>query len=126
MKQFGHPAESRIKKTRDFRRAFDGQIRCGDHLVLVFVQPAEAGTRRLGLSVSRKHGNAVKRVRKKRLLREAFRLEQAELPDGYDYVVVPRVSSLGSLDEYRRSLVKQARRAVRRYDDRLTRQSAES
>ena len=126
MKQFGYPSESRIKKTREFRRVFDGQVRCGDHLVLVFVQPAESGTRRLGLSVSRKHGNAVRRVRKKRLLREAFRLEQSELPEGWDYVVVPRASSLGTLAEYRRSLVKQAGRAVRRYGERADRQSAES
>ena len=125
MRQFGYPAESRIKKTREFRRVFDGQVRCGDHLVLVFVQPSESGSRRLGLSVSKKHGNAVKRVRKKRLLREAFRLEQAELPDGWDYVVVPRASSLGTLTEYRRSLVKQAQRAVRRYGERSNRPSTE-
>ena len=45
---------------------------------------------RLGLSVSRKVGNAVARNRWKRLIREAFRLSCAELPVGLDLVVRPQ------------------------------------
>lgn len=59
---------------------------------------------RLGLSVGRRVGNAVTRNRIKRLLREAFRLEQNLLPPGVDMVVSVHPHQAFSLDEYRRLL----------------------
>ena len=47
---------------------------------------------RLGMAVTRKTGPAVQRNRIKRVLREFFRLHQAQLPSGVDLVVVPRRS----------------------------------
>ena len=45
---------------------------------------------RVGLSVSKDHGCAVRRNKIKRLLREAFRLERRGLPLDYDVVLIPR------------------------------------
>jgi ribonuclease P protein component len=45
---------------------------------------------RLGITASRKVGNAVQRNRAKRLLREAFRCIRTELPSGLDLVVIVR------------------------------------
>lgn len=56
------------------------------HLVF-YVQPAEAGSRRLGITVPKKTGNAVVRNRIKRLIREVFRQERGVLPDGCAVVV---------------------------------------
>ncbi len=63
---------------------------------------------RLGLSISRRVGNAVVRSRLKRMLRESFRLEQHDLPatlgTGYDLVIVARAHAPLELADYREHL----------------------
>jgi ribonuclease P protein component len=113
-KRFGITREQRLRSSQDFARVYDGKQRAGDEHVLLFGQPNDAGVTRFGLSVSKKHGNAVRRARLKRLLREAFRLEQHRLPAGLDLVIIPRQDSGATLADYRRSLVSAARRLSRR------------
>ena len=43
---------------------------------------------RLGVSVGKSSGNAVVRNRIKRLIREAFRQNQHQIPAGFDYVLI--------------------------------------
>jgi len=48
------------------------------------------GITRLGVTVTRKAGNAVKRNRIKRLIREFFRLNKSLFPQGYDIVIAAK------------------------------------
>ena len=52
---------------------------------------------RLGVSVSKRVGNAIIRNRVKRLIREFFRLNRPFFPHGYDFVVIAKKDS-GYLD----------------------------
>lgn len=69
----------------------------------------EGAPLRLGITASRKIGNAVERNRARRLIREAFRAVFPELPGALDIVVIVR-RPLGErkmqavLDEWRRAL----------------------
>lgn len=69
----------------------------------------EPAITRLGLSVGRKFGPAVARNRFKRLIREAFRLSQRELPTGLDLIVQSHPHETLTLDGYRELLLIAAR-----------------
>ncbi len=111
----GRPKQYRLRSTEQFRACYDGGNRAGDDHLLLFAVASDAGHLRAGVSVSRKHGNAVQRNRKKRLLREAIRLVQHQLPP-LDYVLVPRQTSNSTREDYQRSLVRLAKRLARRIE----------
>ena len=84
------PARVRLRKRADFARVYLRRCSVSDALLLIFVDSNGLTHPRLGLSVSRKVGNAVRRNRWKRLLREAFRLSQGQLSAGLDIILIPR------------------------------------
>jgi ribonuclease P protein component len=108
----------RMIRKGDFQRAFDGRCTAADSRLVLYVLPNGLDGPRIGLAVSRRHGNAVQRNRLRRLLREAFRLEQHNLPAGFDYLFVPRAGPQAELATYRQALLRLATQAVRRWHSR--------
>ncbi|MCK5942583.1 MAG: ribonuclease P protein component, partial [Planctomycetes bacterium] len=87
------PGALRLKTQRDFRAVYGRGRRAAGDWVTVVVWPRPAGdvpAPRLGVSVSKDHGGAVRRNKLKRVLREAFRLERARMPQSCDVVLIPR------------------------------------
>lgn len=116
MKKHGLSPSQRIRNSREFDRIYELRQRAGDRHLLVFAARNDRKQTRFGVSVSKKHGGAVQRNRLKRLLREAFRLSQHELPKGLDLILIPRQNSGATLDDYRRSLKRAANKLARRLD----------
>lgn len=94
----------RISHARDFQATYAARVSRVRGPLVVYARNNATKFPRLGLSVSRKVGNAVQRNRIKRLLRESFRLSQFELPAGVDLVVVVRPHEALPLERYREHL----------------------
>ena len=87
----GFGDDARLKERREFRQVFEsGKKIVGRSLIFWHRVDAAEGEPRLGLSVSAKVGNAVRRNRLKRLLRETFRLRRSEIRRGVEMVAYPR------------------------------------
>lgn len=114
MKNFGISNSQRLRTGIEFTRVYDAKQRAGDANLLVFGAANSKDQTRFGLSVSKKHGNAVRRARLKRLLREAFRLSQHELPSGLDLVLIPKQTTSANLQDFQKSLKRAAAKLSRR------------
>ena len=106
----------RIRQRSDFDRVYRHEFYAADAVLVVRGCSNDLSYSRLGLSVSRRVGNAVTRNRWKRLIREAFRKLRKDLPAGYDFVVRPRRGALPDYQAILRSLPQVARRLVRRIE----------
>jgi ribonuclease P protein component len=112
-------ARRRLRSQRQFRFVYQRGRRASGRwmtIVAVMQRPATDDDRagpRLGVSVSKDHGGAVRRNKLKRLLREAFRLERHRLPQAMDLVLIPRQREDNyPLAEMREELVALVRRAA--------------
>lgn len=81
----------RIKKNDEFQNIFrHGQSFANRQLVLYYWKKPSQTHFRVGLSVSKKIGNAVLRNQIKRYLRQAFLELEDQIRDDYDLVIIAR------------------------------------
>src|SRR5687767_15621639 len=97
--------QHRLRLPREFSAVYEAKTRESRGPLTLYALPNNLGYPRLGMSVSRKVGTAVRRNRIRRLIRESFRLLQQDLPRGYDGVVVVRPHEPLILAEYQKLLM---------------------
>lgn len=76
------------------RSNFDRVYRTGKRIrtsdLTIIIAPNSLPHSRLGISVKKSFGNAVKRNRTKRVIRELFRRNRGLFPQGHDVVIAPQ------------------------------------
>lgn len=98
------PKKLQLRAKADYDAVFDARARDSRGPLTTYARPNGLSHPRMGMSVGRKVGTAVRRNRIRRLLRESYRLLQYDLPSGYDLVVVVRPHAPLALAEYQRLL----------------------
>ncbi len=104
MATFGFAKHERLRTSAEFRRVFDEKCSQANGWLVVYVAPNDLPFTRLGLSVSRKFGNAVRRNRFKRLCREAFRHAKTGLPSGLDLILLPKAGAMPTFSQLKEAL----------------------
>lgn len=107
------PPAMRIRCERQFERIFANGRRGGAARFTVLVLENEYPHPRLGVSVPKRFGNAVARNRVKRLIREAFRLTQNQMPH-VDIVCVPRPGFEPTLEKLKTIILREVSRLTKR------------
>ncbi len=79
-----------LKSNSDFRRLYNRGKAVTDPALVVYYSKNRAGICRIGITTSKKIGNAVERNRSRRVIREAFRRICSDLNPCYDIVMVAR------------------------------------
>jgi ribonuclease P protein component len=83
--------EQRVKKNSEFQEIFKkGTSVANRQFVLYVLKKEESQPFRIGLSVSKKIGNAVVRNKVKRYIRQVFLELKEEVKEGHDYLIIAR------------------------------------
>src|SRR5262245_9512855 len=84
------PKAARVRRRGEYLALQRDGRRCHTPHLVVLRRPTVGGRPRLGVTVSKRIGNAVVRNRVKRLVREVFRVCQASIRPPVDLVVIAK------------------------------------
>ena len=79
-----------IKKNRDFTRMYRRAKQQTGPFLVTYCAKNRLGCNRIGITASKKVGDAVRRNRAKRVIRAAYTQLEPILPQGYDFIFVAR------------------------------------
>ena len=92
----------KLKKQADFQKLFNkGKRGFSQSLTMLYAPYKQT---RMGISIGKKHGTAVKRNRIKRLIREAFRSCMGEMKGTYSLVFVPKIRDEYSFEKFKKDI----------------------
>ena len=95
----GLPRSRILKKKKDFQAVYSRGKSYANRFLVLYVFRSNGFQGKVGFAAGKKLGNAVKRNRIKRLLRESYRMHQSEIEEGVSLLLVnakswKRLSSL--------------------------------
>ena len=100
-----------LKKNHELRRLYSKGRSAVSPYFVIYCRKTGRPVNRLGITTGVKLGNAVKRNRARRRIRELYRTHEASLAAGYDIVVVARARVIyGRYHELERSFNQQMKK----------------
>ena len=85
-----------MKYNRDFKYLYKKGKSIAAGCLVIYYRKAARGENILGITVTKKLGNAVVRNRIRRLIRASYRLLESEMNLGYKIVIVARGKAVGA------------------------------
>lgn len=82
-----------LRKNNEFQQVYRKGTSFANRYLVMYVMDNGLEINRVGISVSKKVGNSVVRHRVKRLVKEAYRLQEEKFHRGLDVVVIARVTA---------------------------------
>ena len=90
----GLPRSRILKKKKDFQAVYSRGKSYANRFLVLYVFRSKGFQGKVGFAAGKKLGNAVKRNRIKRLLRESYRMHQSEIEEGVSLLLVGRKAAL--------------------------------
>ena len=90
----GLPRNRILKKKKDFQAVYSRGKSYANRFLVLYVFRSNGFQGKVGFAAGKKLGNAVKRNRIKRLLRESYRMHQSEIEEGVSLLLVGRKAAL--------------------------------
>ncbi|MDO4563457.1 MAG: ribonuclease P protein component [Clostridia bacterium] len=84
-----------LKQNKDFKRLYYRGASVVTEFAVVYSMRNRLTQNRLGITVGKKIGCAVKRNRVRRIIKESYRLLEPRISKGYDFVIVGRGRAAG-------------------------------
>ena len=90
----GLPRNRILKKKKDFQAVYSRGKSYANRFLVLYVFRSQGLQGKVGFAAGKKLGNAVKRNRVKRLLRESYRMHQNEIREGCSLLLVGRKAAV--------------------------------
>lgn len=94
LKRFRYTKADRLLKRSDFINLSNMGKVVSNRFFLARFELSSTGGNRLGITVTKRVGNAVKRNKIKRLIRESFRLHRNELIGAWDINLIAKITAV--------------------------------
>lgn len=80
----------RLRKNMEFKRVYNGGKSYWNRNLILYVRKNDLKNSRIGITITKKIGNAVVRNRIRRRMKEIIRLKLGNIKNGYDLILIPK------------------------------------